>query len=153
MQSVSLRVITVSVMTISLGACAVSKSSQQPPVPCLVPAELGPQILYPENHAQGVSVDVGEIIYAESPTLPQQGTLYLQGVHVITVTPQGIAPKPYPTPIATPLPLAGPIAYATFGKLAPATTYVVKFRQPVSTVPPHPCSSVESFTQTSFTTK
>lgn len=153
MRKFPLRIITASVMTISLGACAVSKSSQPPPVPCLVPAELGPQILYPENHAHGVSVDVGEIIYAESAALPQQGTLYLQGVHVIAVTPQGVAPKPYPTPIATPLPLAGPIAYATFGKLAPATTYVVKFRQPANTVPPAPCSPVESFTQTSFTTK
>jgi hypothetical protein len=147
MRSFPSRVITAGIMTIALNACAVSKSSQPPPVPCLVPAELGPQVLYPENHARGVSVDVGEMLYAQSPVLPQQGTLYLQGAHVITVTPQGIAPKPYPSPLGTPLPLAGPIAYATFGKLAPATTYIVKFRQPASTVPPQPCSSVESFTQ------
>jgi hypothetical protein len=152
MKCIPLRVAAAGVMTIAFGACAASKSPSPIEV-CTPPFTPGPQILYPENHPRGVPVDVGELLYSEGAGLGAQGTLYLQGDGIITVAPQGIAPTPYPSPIATPGLLGGPIAYVTFGKLKPATTYVVKYKAPASQGTPQVCAPVVAFTQTSFTTK
>lgn len=142
------------VFATALCACAATKAPLPVPDPCFQPVIAGPQILYPEDHARGVSVDVGEILYAQSFDLIG-GTLYLKATRGIPVKPQGLAPKPYPKPHATKLEEMGPIDYATFGRLQPATRYEVKFAPPTSPpdAPLQLCSGHAVFHQTSFTTK
>lgn len=115
---------------------------------CAPVAEEAPIIVYPENGATNVPDHVGELLYAAS-TL---GTLYLTSSHggPVAVIPQGVAPTPYPSPIATPTGYGGPIYRATFGPLAADTTYAVRLSVPNNT---GPCAAGVSFSSTTFTTK
>jgi hypothetical protein len=149
MKSFPLLLTAAGVMAVALGACAAKSQPALTPI-CFPPVTFGPVILYPEDHARAVAVDVGEILYAESPGV--QGTLYLKGERGIVAKPQGVAPRPYPRPHATPREGLGPIEYATFGKLKPATRYEVKFKPPPITEP-QLCGGRLVFQQTSFTTK
>ena len=136
----------------TLPACAIvaacSAGSGHRDFPCPGVAIAGPQILYPENGARNVSVNVGELLDSGNQNL---GTLYLQAPNTtLVVMTAGIAPTPYPSPIATPVGPAGPIYRATFGKLQPASTYTVRLAVPNGN---GPCGSGVGFSPTSFTTK
>jgi hypothetical protein len=129
-----------------VAACSAGTGHRDFACPAVLTA--GPQILYPENGARNVSVNVGELLDSGSQSL---GTFYLQSPDTaLAVTTAGIAPTPYPSPMATPYGPGGPIYRATFGKLAPATTYTVRLRAPDSN---GPCGSDVGFSPTSFTTK
>jgi hypothetical protein len=129
---------------IALTACSAKDDGSV----CVPFPQEAPTIVYPINGAKDVPVTVGELLYADS-TL---GTLYLTSAHggPVAVIPQGIAPTPYPSPIATPTDYGGPIYRGTFGRLAPATTYAVRLSVPSI---PGPCSGNPVFSSTTFTTK